>query len=167
MPYTPGSIPTSKKRQVSHLFVCLTFYPPSFMWLINIHRAKVGLCDFLYTYCDINETGVVNNCYVYKNGHILILNGEKKKQLHVHTIKQHIVLSIYESYACKRFWHQILKIKTSGFTNWVNITECMTILSAPFHLSYSNSPQVKLQYIHIHYIHKESVTVSFFNLSTG
>lgn len=102
MPYTPGSIPTSKKRQVSHLFVCLTFYPPSFMWLINIHRAKVGLCDFLYTYCDINETGVVNNCYVYKNGHILILNGEKK-QLYVHTIKQHIVLSIYESYACMRF----------------------------------------------------------------
>lgn len=48
------------------------------MWLINIHRAKVGLCDFLYTYCDINETGVVNNCYVYKNGHILILNGKKK-----------------------------------------------------------------------------------------
>lgn len=76
------------------------------MWLINIHRAKVGLCDFLYTYCDINETGVVNNCYVYKNGHILILNGEKK-QLHVHTIKQHIVLSIYERldtyYLCMRF----------------------------------------------------------------
>lgn len=72
------------------------------MWLINIHRAKVGLCDFLYTHCDINETGVVNNCFVYKNGHILILNGEKK-QLHVHTIKQHIVLSIYESYACMRF----------------------------------------------------------------
>lgn len=57
MPYTPGSLQTSKKRQVSHLFVCLTFYPPSFMWLINIHRAKVGLYDFLYTYCDINETG--------------------------------------------------------------------------------------------------------------
>lgn len=65
MPYTPGSLPTSKKRQVSHLSVCLTFYPPSFMWLINIHRAKVGLYDFLYTYCDINEQGVVNNCYIY------------------------------------------------------------------------------------------------------
>lgn len=166
MPYTPGSIPTSKKRQVSHLFVCLTFYPPSFMWLINIHRAKVGLCDFLYTYCDINETGVVNNCYVYRNGHILILNGEKKA----------ITCTYYKTTYCSfNIWelclYEILtsnlKIKTSGYTNWVNITECMTILSTPFHLSYSNSPQVKLQYIHIHYIHKESVTVSFFNLSTG
>lgn len=48
------------------------------MWLINIYRVKVGLCDFLYIYCDINEIGVVNNCYVYRNGYILILNGEKK-----------------------------------------------------------------------------------------
>lgn len=48
------------------------------MWLINIYRVKVGLCDFLYIYCDINEIGVVNNCYVYKNSYILILNGKKK-----------------------------------------------------------------------------------------
>lgn len=130
MPYTPGSLPTSKKRQVSHLSVCLTFYPPSFMWLINIHRAKVGLYDFLYTYCDINEQGVVNNCYIYRNGHILILRGEKKA-IYMYILYRTTYRSFHLWGLClQEILTSNLKIKTSGYTNWVNITGCMTILSA-------------------------------------
>lgn len=130
MPYTPGSLPTSKKRQVSHLSVCLTFYPPSFMWLINIHRAKVGLYDFLYTYCDINEQGVVNNCYIYI-GMVIFWYYVGKKGNYMYILYRTTCCSFNLWGLClQEILTSNLKIKTSGYTNWVNITECMTILSA-------------------------------------